>query len=303
MNDIKQIELNKSRSYSACISEAFGTFAHNIKTIFMHTWVYALILGVVSSLYIGSALDLMTQQPTGLNICLMGLWMILTLVATVALYARVSMLINRQKMVWNVKRTARIAATAVIFSIVLGVIIGLTTTMTQAPAKAIPDQHGLPMAEIVINIVVLIICLLVMPYTYVFAKYLMEPHTKLRKLVFKGYKTGLKHWGFIFTTVFLTQLCMAICSVIIALPAVIIISAKLASINGVATFGDPTGLPSSFGAMQFALFTLAGLIWSFINIPVLFVHFFIYGSVETREKEKKDFLNQQLSTINEMKPS
>lgn len=290
MNNIKQIELYKSRSYTACITEAMGIFAHNIKTIFLHTWAYAVAVGVASSLYASAVTDIMANAATTGNMVLLACASVLSVCTTVALYGRAATLINQQKTAWSIKRTARITLIALAFGLIVGIGLGVVAAAIAPAEPAAKQPEAFSTESICVNVAVLLISLLVLPYVYAFAKYMMEPDTKLLRMLTRSYKTGLRHWGFIFTTSFLTYLCMAVCAVILALPTVIIISARVMSISGMATVGDPSGLPPYFDAMQFGLFAIAAFIWAYISIFCAFVYFLIYGSIETREKEKKAFL-------------
>lgn len=293
MNNLNQIELYKSRGYTACISEAFGTFAHNLKTIFLHTWVYAVVMSLLFSLLVSSATTILTDGLTVADSVCLLVSLLLSLCAMIVLFARASMLINGQKAGWNIRRVARIAIITLAFYVLVGIILGLVTVLIAPSGNAAQNSAPVLITSLITNSISLVIWLVVLPFLYVFSKYLIEPDSKLRRLVFRGYKTGFRHWGFIFTTVFLAYLCEAVCAVILALPAVIIMSARLASINGVTTLGDPSGLPAYFDVMQFGLFALATFIWAYISIVILFVYFFMYGSIETREKEKREFLNKQ----------
>lgn len=218
---------------------------------------------------------------------------VLLIVASVAMFGRVTVLVNGQKTGWNIKRAARIALIVIVFSCVLSVLLGVVAALITTSQGAVKSPTVEFAVSAGMDVVMLIIYLLLLPYLYVFSKYMIEPETKLRSLLFKSYQTGLKHWGFIFTTEFLAWLCMTVCSVIIALPAVIVLAALVISINGVNTFGDPTGLPSYFDAMQFGWFALATFIWAYISIFSIMVCYFIYGSIETRKKEKKEYLDRQ----------
>lgn len=296
MNNIKNIGLYKSRGYTACISTAFNTFAHNLKTIFLHTWWSALAVAVVSSFYVSATVDVAANGLNAGNAACLSVGAVLSLCATVALYARAATLVNGRKMGWNAMRLTRLMLLTLVFYIVVGIVLGLVSELIVSGDTAEQSLAAIPVASITVNAGTLVICLLTLPYLYVFFKYLSEPEARLRRLLLKGYRTGLRHWGFIFTTVFLTYLCVAVCAVILALPAVIIMAARTVSIAGVTTLGDPSGLPAYFDALQFGLFTLAMFIWSYISIAVLFVYFFVYGSIETREKERKAFLADSETT-------
>ena len=118
-------------------------------------------------------------------------------------------------------------------------------------------------------------------------KYVMEPETKLRRIIFKSYATGLRHWGLVFTALFLAALCVALCALLVSIPLFIVIAADSMSVYGVNVLGDPTGLPSYFTTIQVIVFALTFFIWAYINIFTVFVCYFLYGSIETREKEKR----------------
>lgn len=293
MNDIRQVELYKSRSYTACISEAFTTFAHNLKNIFLHVWPFGVAAGIAMSLYATSVTDIMTGGYSTARIVMNFIAVLLLIAAWTALGARAATLFNRRKTTWSMMRSARIALVVTVFQLAVGVLCGLLAYIILGRSQAPADAAAVTVTSVTVNAVYVIVNLLALPYEYVFAKYLIEPDAKLRHLLLKGYRTGLRHWGFIFTTTFLTALCLIICAVITSLPVVIIITARLVSVSGTAAFGDPAGLPAGFGVMQSGLFAAAAFIWAFIAVFTLFVDFFIYGSIETREKEKKEFLNNQ----------
>lgn len=290
MKNIKQIELYKSRGYTACISEAFNTTAHNLKTIFLHTWIYALLTGLTFAAYTSAGTSIMTNGMTLFKAALLFVALLLCICATTALFARSSMLINMRPMRWNVKRAARIMLVILAFAVVVGAVLGVVSLVITGRGQAGADASASTAAGWTLNIAGLVIALLTLPYVYVFAKYMIEPEAKLGRLLFRSYKTGFRHWGFIFTTMFLAYLCMAVCVIITCLPMVIITSARIVSLNGTAVFNDPSGLPAYFDVMQFGLFTAAAFIWSYISIFCLFIYFLMYGSIETREKEKREFM-------------
>lgn len=299
MNNIKQIDLYKSRSYTSCITEAFNIFAHNLKTIFLHTWLCALVLAVFQSLGISAAMSFISSPSSPVGALLLAVSALLSVCASVFLYGRAVGLVNGQRTSANVKRVARLAVVYLVFWLVVGVVIGMASIVVLSPNEAAKAPQAHSLITVLSDVVCVIIGLLVLPYIYVFTKYLMEQNAKLRQLLLKSYKKGLRHWGFIFTTMFLTYLCMTVCVVILALPAVIIISARITSISGMTVLGDPSGLPAYFDFLQFGLFMFAAFIWSYISIFCLFVCILVYGSIETREKEKKMFIDNLKEPVNQ----
>jgi len=291
MNNINKIELYKSRSYLSCITEAFNMFAHNLRTIFFHTWTSALALAVLQSFCIFVLTSIFVKTITTGSVTLFAISLVLSILAQVFMYGQAVGLVNCQKKLSNIKKVFRLMLTYMAFLILIAMVLTSIADVAGLMKDAAKVPQAISSTTIVVCSISVIIGLLMLPYVYVFTKYVMEPKAKLRALLYKSYKTGLRHWGFIFTTTFLTYLCMVVCVVILALPAVIIISARITSINGVMLLGDPAGLPSYFDLMQFGFFVLANFVWSYICVIFLFVCFFVYGSIETREKEKKKFLN------------
>lgn len=307
MDSIKKTELYKSRGYTACISAALSTTTHNLKTIFTHTWAYAAAVAVTLSSTVSAVTTVLTADPyqrmsesTATQSAATMVWLALSLLLSVcaltAFTGRCATLVNGGKTLWSIKRASRPTLVTIVFWIIVAVALSAVALTVVSPQKADSDPKALLTVGLALDAAYLVIGLLTLPYIYVFTKYMVEPDTKLRRLLTKGYKTGLRHWGFTVTTLLLATLCTTVCAVIIAFPAVIIMSAKAASISGVNTYGDPSGLPSCFGAMQFGVFAVGTFVWTYVSVFSLFVCYYMYGSIETREKEKKDYLTRQQQT-------
>lgn len=290
MDAIKQAQLKKSRSYTACITEAYRMFFNNIKLVFRHTWIFALAcslsIALYSSLHIDSLLDdngrLFQTGPV--------LSLLLMVCANVAFYARVMMLINRQTMKWNTIRCAKLALCGLIIAMLPAIIIGVIAYMYGDALVKPGNVNGFIISS---TAVIAIFILMTLPLLYVSMKYLMAPGTTLRRTIISSYKTGLRHWGFIFTTSLLSGLLVTACTMLASMPTLIILTANSLSVAGVTFIGDPTGLPSSFFTTRFITFAATSFISLYINVFALFVYYFIYGSIDTRENEKKEFLKQQ----------
>ena len=69
-----------------------------------------------------------------------------------------------------------------------------------------------------------------------------------------------------------------ICAVLVSAPMFIVLAANSLSVYGVNFIGDPTGLPSYFTAIQLVVYALTFFIWAYINIFIIFVCYFLYGS-------------------------
>lgn len=286
MSNIKQSTISKSRSYTACLSEANKMLFDNIRAIFGRTWTYCTALAVVAAVYLSLYSHAMIYgNSTALTASLCVLSTIM-LAAEIAYYARIMFLINGRPMKWNIIRTAKLAACYICFIMLISLLFtGITYAVILAKQPVTPLQLQPLLATF--GAITLAISLLMLPYVYVAMKYVMEPETKLRRIIFKSYATGLRHWGLVFTALFLAALCVALCALLVSIPLFIVIAADSMSVYGVNVLGDPTGLPSYFTTIQVIVFALTFFIWAYINIFTVFVCYFLYGSIETREKEKR----------------
>lgn len=287
MDNIKQAALSKSRSYIACLSEANKMLFDNIRTIFARTWIYCAVLAVVSAIYLSLYLHAMLY---GYNPALkigLGVFSLFMLCAGAAYFARIMFLVNGRPMKWNMVRSSKLTLCYVCFNAIIGLIFTAITYATVINKQPTDIMQLTPMFT-AFGVASLVIMLLMLPYTYVVMQYMIEPECKLRKIIFKSYVTGVRHWGLIFTALLLAGLCVLICSMLVSVPIIIVMTANTLSVYGVNTLGDPTGLPSYFVIIQSVVFVLTFFIWSYINIFTIFVCYFLYGSIETRETEKRN---------------
>lgn len=293
MNNLKQESLNKSRSYTACISASHRMLFDNIRTIFKHTWLYALLLALsmsmMSMFYIKALIG--GGYSSSSFICLV-VSLLLVVCFQVGYTSRVLMLLNCQTMMWNVKRYLRLILLYLCVSFAVSAIQWILVYLVIGGTTSVPSDK-MPVTMLLIACSSLFFACVLLPYVYVFMKYMMEPESKLSKLLFKVYKTGLRYWGFIFITLLLAFLCVAVCMFFVSIPMLVITMANTLSVMGVSYLGDSSGLPSYFDFLQYMIVAVSSFICLYINIFIIFVFYFMYGSIETREKERKDFLKMK----------
>lgn len=293
MNNLKQESLNKSRSYTACISASHKMLFDNIRTIFKHTWLYALLLALsmsmMSMFYIKALIG--GGYSSSSFICLV-VSLLLVVCFQVGYTSRVLMLLNCQTMMWNVKRYLRLILLYLCVSFAVSAIQWILMYLVIGGTTSVPSDK-MPVTMLLIACSSLFFACVLLPYVYVFMKYMMEPESKLSKLLFKVYKTGLRYWGFIFITLLLAFLCVAVCMFFVSIPMLVITMANTLSVMGVSYLGDSSGLPSYFDFLQYMIVAVSSFICLYINIFIIFVFYFMYGSIETREKERKDFLKMK----------
>lgn len=288
MNNLKLAAIDKSRSYISCLSEAHRMLFDNIRQIFSRTWIYILVLSILSALYFSLYIHAMLYgASTALTIalCIIG---VVTLCSQVTYYARVMFLVNGLPMRWNIIRCAKVTVCYICFCCLLALIYGAITYGIVLSKGTVTLSEMLPVFYI-FGGTSFVIMLFMLPFVYLAVKYLMEPDCRLRQILFKSYVTGLRHWGFIFIAMLLATLCTAICAALVSIPTLIVMAANALSVFGVNYLGDPTGLPSYFPVIQFTVITLFSFICLYINIFAIFVCYFLYGSIETKEKEKKEY--------------
>lgn len=293
MNNLKQESLNKSRSYTACISASHRMLFDNIRTIFKHTWLYALLLALsmsmMSMFYIKALIG--GGYSSSSFICLV-VSLLLVVCFQVGYTSRVLMLLNCQTMMWNVKRYLRLILLYLCVSFAVSAIQWILMYLVIGGTTSVPSDK-MPVTMLLIACSSLFFACVLLPYVYVFMKYMMEPESKLSKLLFKVYKTGLRYWGFIFITLLLAFLCVAVCMFFVSIPMLVITMANTLSVMGVSYLGDSSGLPSYFDFLQYMIVAVSSFICLYINIFIIFVFYFMYGSIETREKERKDFFKMK----------
>lgn len=295
MDNIKKSSISKSRSYTACLSEAHRMLFDNFRVIFSRTWIYAAAMAIIWAASFSLVnRTLLYGTNLGLTITSCAI-LLLTLAASVIFYARVIHLVNGRPMKWNIARCSALATFFIALTIVASTVC---TTIVYAyfanrqPAYSI-DLRPVIMATTVASVA---FSLLMLPYTYASMKYLIEPESKFDNIITKSYITGLRHWGLIFTAMLLAILCVLVVSLFVSIPMYIVTTADAYSVFGVNVIGDPTGLPSYFHVIEYFVFAFTFFIWSYMNIFVIFVSYFLYGSIETREKEKKAFLKHEKQT-------
>ena len=294
MNNLKQSSISKSRSYISCLSEAHRMLFDNFRLIFGRTWMYFAALALLAALYFSLYTHVLLYGNTTTLSVLISVASLVTLCAEVVYYARIMFLVNGRPMKWNIRRCAVLAGVYVLFWLVVALVYAAVSYGVIQLKQTVNLLELRPMF-IAFSCVSMLIGVLLIPYVYSGVKYLVDPESKLKRILLSSYVTGLKHIGLIFIALFLAVLCVVICALFVSIPIIIVLIADAFSVFGVNYFNDPTGLPSYFHIIQYAVFTFTFFIWAYLNVFVVFVCYFLYGSIETREKEKREFIKSEKS--------
>jgi hypothetical protein len=140
-------------------------------------------------------------------------------------------------------------------------------------------------------IVCILLVILVHPLMYILMKYVMEAPCKYWKTLSANFGCGMRHWGSLFLVFFLSMLFIQLLGLVIMLPAHILNYANQQAHTGL-LIGDPLGMPSYMTALTFATFALCSFIEFYVSQVTLVHNYYIYGSIETKEKERKQTLSK-----------
>ena len=172
-----------------------------------------------------------------------------------------------------------IAIIIVIGIVLVGVILVAGIKITSAPIT-------IAVFSILIGIAFLALYL---PLFYTTYKYLLTPKSRFVPVLKETYKVGLRHWGSIFLVLLMVGIITQVISSVVILPYNILAIAITKSVMGVA-LGDPVGMPDYMGWMSFIVFSIAGFVLAYLHLSVIFPFYYLYGSIEKQEEEKKEMM-------------
>lgn len=306
----------KSNSTVASIKLGYQLFAGNFKKTFKASWLFAVLFGMVCAA-VGPILSI--RMPAILTQALanpassMALARTYTVLLAVCLllfvvggameiifYSRgFSLLkghvsngkIERPKrwlsfdkpMAW---RTAKGVLASLLVVAVGNAFIALLYIAGEKASLIKPDAiAGLAAWGIVALAVALLVYI---PVAFIAMKYILDDTTRYWKLFFTAYKTALRHFGYIFVIEFFAGMVIVVATYVLQLPAVILATANYEANLGV-VLGDPLGMPSFIVPLTAFVFFISGFMQAYIRMSALFPFYYMYGSIETQEKEKSQF--------------
>jgi hypothetical protein len=309
MDNKNELELLRTRSSSAVIRHGYRLFSGNFRKLLRSSWVaaaaYALIVSLASSYYISQLPAIViasvanAQQPalsnqltiTGLLLALAGL-LIYVATAVLSSYA-VSAFAEHQasgsissatrwygrldrKALWP---TLRLYGWNLIVIVLMSVVMGGVIFMAQ---RYMGRWAGLGL----LATATLIIVALTLPLTFTNMKYLLTPKASYLPMLAATYGKGLRHWGRIFIVMLVVGIVTYACILLTELPALILYLANTQSQIG-RLQGDPVGMPDYMLWMNIVVFAIAGFIQAYIFLSTLYPAYYLYGSIETEEKERQ----------------
>ncbi len=293
MEGLKKEELMKRRGYIATMEAAYRFVADNFKTILKVMWPYFLITSIVLGIYFILQLNTsmkMMSDPTDISGSLAALALLpILFIAYLFIYGKLLTLYNDQSVGWNMLRYIKLTLwLALIFTVALIIFFTFIFSLGgfNDEQSATGDVISLGKTLLLGLLFSFIAVAILLPYIYVSMKYVVETKSHFRHLIFKGWLKGMRHWGYIFVTTLLLYICLAIIGIIIYIPLYICGMAFYMSANGMAQ-GDPSGVPSYFTILVFLIIVLTYFVYLFISVYAFTVFYYMYGNIETYEREKE----------------
>lgn len=257
------------------------------------TWLPALIYSVLISVTMIFMLPYKALHDWGVASPVTS-WIIQTVVYLGLIIAGIVFYTYNVKW-WTGGKTGKILGRTMIISLICLIIEVLVISLAflipgfiEGLAKSMHNSL-VPTAMVIIRSVSALIALaafvfLSPPLVYVFIKYTCDSQTKWMKF-FHYLRIGIRHWGQLFSLVFVDGLIMLVVCAILFIPAIIIGGAQYFSQIGT-FYDDPIGVPSYFVPMMFFVFTITFFVYCYIDLWANTTYYYIYGSIETQEKEK-----------------
>lgn len=287
--------LFKSRSYVACIKAGYNLFTDNFKIIFRSTWVFATLIAIIESV-VG-----IFNNPSIITICVGFIIELLLFFVFSGIifnqldnhrktdaYSALNIRNSRKHVLHFSLRTIKMMVWCFIFYIPIMVVVFIAYKFWGIQIMNELYGHVMPWHIIIMTIIGIILFIIYMPMVFVTMKYMMEDGKHFFKTFLHGYVKGFKHLGNVFTTILLAGILTAIAAMVINAPQVIIQTAKSISEQGV-TEGDPAGMPAYFPLLTFIVKLITVFVSQYVELVIVYPIYYMYGSIETQEKEKKQF--------------
>ena len=275
--------LMKDRSGRACISAGYLLYMSNFRRIFRYSWVAAVIFALTVS--IGGTI--MILRP------MLALFSLLLIIIVEALFASYGFSVLKQHQqtgaisfaprwfnldVHIFVRTLKAWLNLiVIYIVVAGIVAGISVL-------AVKYLSTYTTIAFILAFVILL------PLAYTNMRYVLTDGVGYWKNLRERYGIGFRRWGFIFLVVFVTTLLISIFSLLTSLPAIILTIANQTATIGYPT-GDPLGMPSYIVWLAAVVFLLIGFIQAYVMLSFLFPIYYMYGSIDAHESERKEFNN------------
>ncbi len=317
----KQTETSamKSNSVGASIKLGYGLYTSHFSNTFRATWLPALLFSVcfaalgvlsVAKLPAFTAVGLQNEaqlQAAGKEyvwlLAAFGLLAVAGGIIETVFYSCGLSLLRSHKATgsmnvckWRPRldrtaawRTIKAALSILLLHAVPVIVFGLWYAFKLRHVLASPGSHYAWTALTVI--VAAIFALALTPALFVGMKYVLNDGERFWPLLKTDYLPAMRHLGFMLAVVISCAAIVLAATYVLQQPAVILTVANSQSSAGVAN-GDPSGMPSYMTALTAAIFFISGFAQAYIRLSVLFPLYYMYGSIDTQEAERKQYRNE-----------
>lgn len=293
-------DLYINRSFSACIKAAYVLFSSNMKTILKKTWLPTLVCAIFFTATIlfsipDKAIHDFGMSHSNIAMIVIGAIYLLSFVGNTWLIGAVASLLNGKPFKSNLFRSIMLTGVEIILMLFYLFIINVGSSFITSfliSSKLTTAPHALIAGYIIISVLLLIVFIFSLPFLFSTTRYIIDHETPLSDIFRHGYKMGLKHWGYQFTTYFLAMLLLIIVMFIIMIPLLVISMAQTLNQLGMLN-GDANGVPDYFFWLLSATTLITMYVLTYAEVWLFLLSYYIYGSIETKEKNKKDKLKNQ----------
>ena len=290
------------RSNRASITDGYRLYIGNFRSILRHTWVYALIFaliqGVSTTWIMNTTSSQMIARLSGMGVPMpspiesfasLGMGLLL-LVSQIALIAQVFTLLAEHQstgiigkpLKWYGSFSHRLFTRYLLIAFIIALLPTATGAITLLGFHYLGLWAGLTLA--VVNALLLFV--LLMPLPYVVMKYMVNAQLPLFSRFSAVYAVGFRRWGAHFVVVLITIIITLLALLITELPTIVLTVATARSMVG-SLQGDPAGMPDYMNWMSVIVFFIAGFIQAYIQLSVIFPSYYLYGTIEAQQEERK----------------
>ncbi len=135
-----------------------------------------------------------------------------------------------------------------------------------------------------------VLLLLIMPLYFVTFCYVFRSHTHFFRIFPSAYAVGFRHLPRIFCVSAITLLINLVIGCVIMLPSYVLALAVYKSTFGAMMMGDALALPDNINILVALTGILTGFLGSYLSLSQMYPLYYLYGSIETREEERKRFV-------------
>ncbi|MBO4826277.1 MAG: hypothetical protein J5506_03435 [Prevotella sp.] len=296
----------KPRSYAACIRNGFKLIANHPVTILRATWPYIVLMAIFAWFYYHSVfstiISLFSQQASSSNVVAIVLSLILFVAVELVLLARVMMLLKHFRdngTLPHINAFARMPETFITALRQLPfivIVLIVSAIISFAYVKLIPLAIAQPTTTMFITIILgvtvanVLFLVFVMPLLQTFYSYVMDGGDFVKTLR-ETYPKGLRHIGKIFAVNLLTWALLAVAVSVLSLPLIVLMFASGMSVMGTLVLGDASGMPGYMPWLMGITAIVCISLSVFACLAIYTTNFYVYGSIEAIESERKQFKN------------